>query len=135
MDYDPDLAWRAAKNGGFNSYVGPIMLVRRDEVTWNAALQLDERHLNFGGVCHGGVMLSLADVAMGAAAHEAADEAPCATIELNSHFIAAGKPGTMLLAEARLNRRAGGVAFMEAEIWSGGRKCLRASGIWKYLNL
>jgi uncharacterized protein (TIGR00369 family) len=132
---EPDgLEWRALRPSGFNAYVGPMRFAPAGDGLSYAALDLDERHMNVGGVCHGGVYMTLADVAMGAAAYEAGGRHPCATIELQGHFIAAAKRGQVLLAEARLDRLVGGLAFMHCELSSGGRLCLRASGIWKFLS-
>lgn len=134
MEIDETLEWREIRSEGFNGHIGPIRLARVDDVTWHAALTLDARHINRGGVCHGGVYMSLADVAMGAASFEAAGNKPCATVDFDAHFLAAAKVGHTLLAEARLNRLVSGICFMDCDIWGGGRKCLRASGIWKFLT-
>ena len=53
---------------------------------------------------------------------------------MQGHFIAAAKRGQVLLATARLDRLVGGLAFMQCELNAGGRLCLRASGIWKFLS-
>jgi uncharacterized protein (TIGR00369 family) len=128
-----DLEWRELRPAGFNAYVGPMRFAPAGEGLWYAALDLDARHMNVGGVCHGGVYMTLADVAMGAAAYEAGGRHPCATIDFEAHFLAAAKQGQTLLAAARLGRLVGGLAFMECELTAGGRRCLRASGIWKFL--
>ncbi len=127
------LEWRELRPTGFNEYVGPMRFAPAGEGLWYAALDLDARHMNMGGVCHGGVYMTLADVAMGAAAYEAGGRRPCATIDFEAHFLAAAKQGQTLLAAARLGRLVSGVAFMECELTAGGRRCLRASGIWKFL--
>lgn len=133
MDMDA-LNWEPLRPSGFNAYVGPMRFAPAGEGLWYAALDLDERHMNMGGVCHGGVYMTLADVAMGAGAYEAGGRHPCATIDFQAHFLAAAKHGQVLLATARLNRRVAGLAFMECELTAGGRTCLRASGIWKFLS-
>ncbi len=134
MEFDPGLAWRELRPVGFNGHVGPIRFAQAGDLIWMASLDLDTRHMNAGGVCHGGLLMTLADVVMGAASFEAAERHPCATIEMNSHFVAAAKSGQTALAKAEQLRHAGGLSFMKCEIWSGGRLVLRASGIWKYLS-
>ena len=132
MQYDPELPWRQVRGQGFSRLVGPIRFARAGENLWHAVLEIEERHLNVGGVCHGGALLTLADVAMGTASYEAAGGHPCATIEFGSHFIAAAKKGQTALAVVRQERRARDLSFMSAEIHAGGRLSVRASGIWKY---
>ena len=135
MELDPALDWRVIDDGGYNTHIGPIRFAAAGPGRWLGALELTDQHMNFGGVCHGGVYMSLVDVTMGAAAHEAAEGRRCATIQMDSHFLAAAKNGQTLLAEARLNRLVSGVVFMESTIRAGERTCFRASGIWKFLKL
>lgn len=133
MDVDLSLPWREIRGEGFNRTVGPIRFVRAGDNEWQATLAIEDRHINTGGVAHGGVLLTLADVAMGAASYEAGGGHPCATIELGSHFLAATKRGQTALAVARQTRGVRDLSFMACEIHAGGRIVMRASGIWKYL--
>ena len=133
VDYDPSLEWKDVRDGGFNSHVGPLKFAR-GEHCWYCAIELDDRHINFGGVCHGGVCMALADVCMGIGAHSSAGRSPCATIDFEAHFLAAAKKGQWLVGRSRVNRVVSGVIFMECELWAGGRQVMRASGIWKQLG-
>ena len=133
MDYDPTLPWKDIQDGGFNSHIGP-MRCARDGDGWLCALMLEDRHINFGGVCHGGVCMALADVCMGVGAFSSMDRAPCATIDFDAHFLAGARKGQWLIGRSRLNRATSGVAFMQCELWAGGRQVMRASGIWKVLG-
>lgn len=137
-DYDPSLPWRRLKGGGFNDHIGPVLLARADPDAWHATLIIDERHRNAGGVCHGGVTMTLADLTMGSATYEAGGSRACATIEMDSHFLAAAKESQRLLAVATQLRMVRDLSFMSCEIWAlsdekEARQILRASGIWKYL--
>jgi uncharacterized protein (TIGR00369 family) len=133
MDFDPDLPWRDIRSKGFNAHIGPIRFAPLGDHQWCASIVLDDRHINVGGVCHGGLMLSLADVAMGASTFAAGDGHPCATIQMDGHFIAAAKEGERLLAVATQLRKVRDLSFMRCEIWVGTRLVMRASGTWKYL--
>lgn len=133
MDFDDSLPWRDIRSQGFNAHIGPIRFARAGEAEWRAALVIEARHINVGGVCHGGVLMTLADVAMGAATFEAAGGHPCATISFDCHFVAAAKLDQRLIAESRQTRRVRELSFMDCTLWAGGRQVMRASGIWKYL--
>lgn len=145
MQYDPDLPWRDVRGEGFNRQIGPIRFAPLGERRWCASVVLDSRHLNVGGVCHGGVLLSLADVAMGVATFEAGGGHPCATIQMDGHFLASAREGQRLVALATQLRKVRELSFMQCEVWAGesegespadrqtGRQVLRASGTWKYL--
>lgn len=128
------LPWRLVRGEGFNAHLGPVSFARAGENAWVGRLDLDARHINVGGVCHGGVLMSLADIAMGTATYEAGGGHPCATIEMDCHFLAAAKRGQTLLARATQLRRVRGLSFMECRLEAGGREVLRASGLWKYLD-
>ena len=134
MDFDESLPWRAVKGEGFNAHAGPVRLARAGERVWHTALEIRPHHINVGGVCHGGVILFFADVSMGTASFEGGGGHPCATIEMDCHFMAAAKRGDLLLGRATQLRRVRGLSFMECDIFSGGRQVARASGIWKYLD-
>lgn len=134
MQYDPDLPWRDVRGDGYNAHVGPIRFAALGERRWCASLLLDGRHVNVGGVCHGGVLLGLADVVMGVATFEAGGGHPCATIQMDAHFLAAAKVGQRLLALATQLRKVRELSFMQCEVWAGERQVLRASGTWKYLT-
>ncbi|MEM7506108.1 MAG: PaaI family thioesterase [Pseudomonadota bacterium] len=138
MQYDPSLPWRNLKGEGFNDHIGPVRFARSGDNQWQATLVVDARHRNAGGVCHGGVTMTLADLTMGAASYAAGGKRPCATIEMDSHFLAAGKLGQRLLSVGTQLRLVRDLSFMSCEVWAldeGGeaRQVMRASGIWKYL--
>lgn len=128
------LDWRLLRLSGVNAHIGPMRFAAGAKGEWYLALELDERHMNLGGICHGGVLLTVADTAMGTAAFEARGRRLCATIGLQSQFVAAAKKDQTLLAHVMLDRLAGGLAFMQCELHAGGRLCMRATGIWKYLS-
>lgn len=134
MRYDPDLPWRNIRSEGFNAQIGPVRFASLGEGRWAATLVLDTRHVNTGGVCHGGVLLSLADIAMGAATFEAGAGHACATIQMDSHFLAAARAGQRLVAAATQLRKVRELSFMQCEVWAEDRRVLRASGTWKYLS-
>ena len=133
MNYDPGLPWRDVRGAGFNAHIGQIEFAPLGANQWCVTVLLDERHVNVGGVCHGGMLLSLADVAMGASTFIAGGGHPCATIQLDSHFLAAAKAGQRLIAVATQLRKVRELSFMQCEIWAEGRQVMRASGTWKYL--
>jgi len=134
MQFDESLPYKHIRSVGFNAHIGPIHFATVSDAEWRFYLDLDERHINIGGVCHGGVQMTLADVGMGAAAFRVFGEKGCATIEMDSHFMSAAKVGNRLHGVSRLLRSVRGLAFMEADLYSNERHCLRASGIWKQLG-
>jgi acyl-coenzyme A thioesterase 13 len=96
-------------------------------------IKLEERHMNPGGVLHGGVLATLMDEAT---AHAIATvrglESPLATVDMNVSFLSAARPGDELQCEARTLRVGSAVAFAEAEVRRSGRGDLVAKGRFTY---
>ncbi len=132
MNYDPSLPWRDLTGMGFQDLIGPIQVAKLSDSGMAYTLQLDDRHTNANGVCHGGVMMSVADSGMGACAFASAGS-PVATIDFECDFLAAAKIGERLCGTAKVARKARNFIFMESDLYSGERRVLRISGIWAVL--
>lgn len=132
MNYDPSLPWRDIHGQGFHKLIGPIQIAEQPDGTVPFALMLDDRHTNANGVCHGGVLMSVADSAMGSCAFIVA-KGPVATIDFECDFLAAAKIGERLYGLAKVARKARNFIFMESDLYSGDRRVLRVSGIWAIL--
>lgn len=88
-------------------------------VDGRALVRLDasERHLNPAGTVHGGVIMTLVDLAMGRAASSLAesDRMPV-TIEMKVNFLEAGRVG-QIVAAASVLRRGRLFTVVQAEVW------------------
>ncbi len=93
-------------------------------------LEVEVRHLNAGGVVHGGVLASLADAAMGVALATLLDpekERPV-TVEMKVNFTCAVREGA-LEARGRVVQKGRTIAVGEAEVRdSEGRLAAAAMG-------
>lgn len=101
-------------------------------------LKLQELHLNSFHVAHGGVSMTLLDVAMAHAARsinrERADFGPgVVTIEMKTSFMRPGEGD--LRAIGRLLHRTATLAFCEGEILGAdGERIAHATGTFKYVR-
>jgi uncharacterized protein (TIGR00369 family) len=100
-------------------------------------LDLQARHMNSWGVGHGGVVMSLLDVAMARAGRSLAHDAPgTVTVEMKTSFFAPARG--RLRAAARVLHRSVTMAYCEAELYSieSGRETLaaKALGTFKFLR-
>jgi uncharacterized protein (TIGR00369 family) len=108
------------------------------------AVELNEELHNSFQVAHGGLTMTLLDVAMAHAARsvhlrlgadgEMPDLGPGAvTIEMKTSFLAPGLG--RLVARGRLLHRTATLAFCEGSVHAGnGRLCAHATGTFKYLR-
>lgn len=135
MEPDLSLSWVEIKSTGFINTIGPVRTAYTPEPEhrWFATIDVEKSHLNQGGVCHGGVLMSLVDIAMGSGAWHSGGMHGCATIQMESKFLAAAKEGQTLLAMATQSRRTRDLSFMACDVWGGGRLVFKANGVWKYL--
>ena len=91
-----------------------------------------ERHLNMGGVAHGGVHATMLDTAMGGTLVSIlAKEEWCATAQIDISYLNAVNKGDHLIATAEVVRRGRNLAHLEGTLVdSEGRKVATAKGTW-----
>jgi acyl-CoA thioesterase len=98
------------------------------------ALDLEPRHLNSWSVAHGGVLMSLLDVAMAAAGRTLfPDAGGGVTVEMKTSFLQPGRQGSRLLSSGHAFHRSSTMAFCEGEIHDTERRLIaKALGTFKY---
>jgi uncharacterized protein (TIGR00369 family) len=119
--------------GGFNRFVGPLFRLPEtpgDEIRRFAFLVTD-KHMNSAGTVHGGMLMAFADVAMGQTARAATGAKSCSTVSLNCDFVGPGRLGDTIEARVKVTRRARTMVFLSAELVTGDRTVLVATGLWK----
>jgi len=101
-------------------------------------LTISEQHLNSWRVAHGGVVMTLLDVAMAHAARsmnkQLADLGPgVVTVEMKTSFMRPGEGE--LRAVGKVLHRSTTMAFCEGSVFGAdGRICAHATGTFKYLR-
>lgn len=97
-------------------------------------LALKPEHTNTWDVAHGGVLLTLMDVAMAVAARSGdLDDRSVVTIEMKNNFMQAANG--ILRVKADTVRRTVTMAFCEAKLYNDqGEICCMATGTFKYLK-
>jgi uncharacterized protein (TIGR00369 family) len=115
-----------------------FQLWRFDSGQAEIAVDLAEAHLNSWDVAHGGVMMTLLDVAMAHAARSVQAELPdggpgVATVEMKTSFMrpAEGR----LVAQATLLHRTRTLAFCEGSVRDdSGALCAHATATFKFVR-
>lgn len=101
-------------------------------------LSVSEPHLNSWRVAHGGVIMTLLDVAMAHAARSVnrhlSDLGPgVVTVEMKTSFMRPGEGE--LRGVGKLLHRSTTLAFCEGSVWGAqGQLCAHATGTFKYLR-
>ena len=101
------------------------------------ALQLHARHLNSWNVAHGGVIMTLLDVAMAVAGRSLDPSAGGGvTVEMKTSFVQPGLAGSRLTASGHAFHRSSTMAFCEGEVRDqSGRLIAKSMGTFKYIRL
>lgn len=118
---------------GFSALIGPL-LSRSEDGHWVHGIRVEARHLNARGVVHGGLIASLADQALGMAVWDALGHHPCATVQLNVQYVAAGREGDFLTVRSEVIRTTRSVVFVRGLVNAGELTVAMADGVWKKLG-
>jgi acyl-coenzyme A thioesterase PaaI-like protein len=125
--------WVIRPGKAFNTHVGPYYEVAGGDAR-RCGFVADERHGNKRGVVHGGALATSFDVALGNASWDAAGQHPCATVQLNIHFIGAMNLGEFAEIEVEVVRATRSLVFLRGVMRVGERVIATADGVWKILQ-
>lgn len=118
--------------GPFTSHNGPFFHKVTEEGFWHG-FRAHTHHLNGHGIVHGGLLMAFADGLMGTAVWRET-KTRAVTMRMTSDLLDMVRPGEWVEGTARVVRAARSVAFVEAEVFSGRRKVLAATGVFKLLG-
>ena len=129
--------WRPLKAAPLPGGMG-MTWARKTDGVWSYGMPTTGEHANVNGVVHGGVLMTFADHGLSLLAWEAAERAPCTTIQLNTHFLDAIRPGEFIELRGEVTRRTRGLVFLRGVILARGHADTRdagaVDGIWRVLR-
>ena len=118
---------------GFMQNIGDLSFKKINESDYEFSIKVIESFLNTGGIAHGGFIATIADTGMGNAAHIAAGNKRCVTINLDIKFISAGKLNEKLVGKVKVLKKTKTLVFILSEIFASEKIVATASGTWKIL--
>jgi len=128
-----EAGWKKLSVEGFFSTIGPLW-ARRAADTWEYGLQVQSQHHNGIGIAHGGMLMTLMDQAVSLIAWSAAGRIPCATIQLDTHFVAPAQAGDFIIAQAEVTRQTSSLIFLRGTLSVGGQIIMTAQGVMKVMR-
>jgi len=135
MSFDPAThGWRLMRGGAMPAGIGFPWAKRSDDHHWRYGLLTTTEHANPQGALHGGILMTFADHGLSMLAWEAAHRAPCTTIQLNTHFLAAVQPGDFVELRGEVTRATTGLVFVRGILVAGDRDVAAVDGIWRVLR-
>lgn len=97
-------------------------------------IRIEPRHTNIKGIAHGGMLVTIADSALGIALSlETGGKKSMVTANLSTDFLDAAYPGDWVEAHVDIQRIGGRLAFASCHLMVGGKRILRASGVFAAL--
>ncbi len=116
----------------FVSLTGPLY-AKRDGNKLVLGFRVEQRHCNIGGICHGGMLMTFADMQLGLGARFDSEEefGFMPTISMTSDFLAPAPLGAWVEGRTDLLRATRNFVFCQCIVTSNGAPAMRASGIMK----
>jgi acyl-coenzyme A thioesterase 13 len=110
--------------------IGPLYC-RGEGVALEIGLRVEAKHCNARGTVHGGILATLADVALGyAMAFSTQPATGLTTANLSLDFAGTAKAGDWLQASVDVQKRGSRLAFANCYIAAGGERIVRASAVF-----
>ena len=125
--------WKIVDTTGFLHLVGPLW-ERVVDGSHEFALQTEDKHHNRRGLVQGGVIMTFADRACRMAARFVSGKPTLATVQLDTHFVEAGKIGELLVTRPHVVRSTRSLIFITTEVTVDRRCIAMASGVFKILK-
>jgi acyl-coenzyme A thioesterase 13 len=115
----------------FNSLVGPLYARKKRGHELSIGLRIEEKHTNSRGICHGGVLATLADLSLGYAMHaKTGGKVSFVTAHLAVDYAGAARVGNWIEAQVEIQRMGTRLAFANCYLVAEGRAIVRASAIF-----
>ncbi|MFB9267760.1 PaaI family thioesterase [Bradyrhizobium erythrophlei] len=125
--------WKIVDTSGFLHLVGPLWQRMVDNLP-EYALITEDKHHNRRGLVQGGVIMTFADRSCGMTARFVSGKPTLATVQLDTHFVEAGKIGEILITRPRVVRSTRSLIFITTEVTVDKRCIAMANGVFKILK-
>ena len=125
--------WTIVETTGFLHLIGPLWQ-RVVGGVHEYALITEDKHHNRRGLVQGGVLMTFADRTCGITARYVSGKPTLATVQLDTHFVEAGKIGEVLISRPRVVRSTRSLIFITTEVTVDKRVLAMANGVFKILK-
>jgi acyl-coenzyme A thioesterase PaaI-like protein len=125
--------WTIVETTGFIHLVGPLWQ-RVVNAEHEYALVAQDKHHNRRGLVQGGVLMTFADRTCGMTARYVSGRQTLATVQMDTHFVEAGKIGETLVSKPRVVRSTRSLIFVSTEVTVDKRCIAMANGVFKILK-
>lgn len=115
---------------GFLDHSGPYFL-KDGPGNSIVGCRILDRHMNYLGSAHGGVLATLADVALSLAVYVSEKpNLPVSTVSMTTNFLSAARLGEWVEATGSIDRIGRNLAYASGSIWCVDRKLMTMSAVF-----
>ena len=125
--------WYYSTGDAFNAHAGPFYYRLQEDGTPVCAMRVEARHLNGGGVLHGGAIMTFADYSLYVFA-AALGEARMVTVSFSGEFVGAVQEGAVVECTGEVIRSTGSMIFLRGLMKTDGAPVFNFSGVLKKLR-
>lgn len=118
----------------FETLTGPYYMKADGEGGYVCAFLPEAKNANGMGNIHGGALMTFADFALFAHAHDHMGQGPCVTVQFESQFIGAAKQGVLIESRGEIVRTTRSMLFVRGLMSQEGKPVLAYSGILKRIG-
>jgi uncharacterized protein (TIGR00369 family) len=118
----------------FSAMAGPIWFRPYSETEPGCGFLSEPRHANYGGVIHGGALLTLADMALWDICRRVVGRFRGVTVTMNAEFLAPGPIGKFIMATGEATKIGRSLMFARGQITCNGEMLLVFSGALKKVS-
>lgn len=119
---------------GFLDVAGPYF-TRKEADHIAVGIRIGNGHINGIEVAHGGVLTTLADVALSYQLFVSEKpRLPIATVNLNTNFLTGAKLGDWVVAHTHIDRKGSKTAYCHGRIVAGERLLMTMTGVFALLR-
>ena len=130
----PDGFKPAQFNGRYLHHVGPYYTKKTKE-TILVGLPIQDHHINYVDIAHGGVLTTLADVALSFQVYLSRTPNPAVTtVNLSTNFLGPAKLGDWLEADGFIDRQGKRLAYVHGSIRAGDRLVMTMNGVFNIIQ-
>jgi uncharacterized protein (TIGR00369 family) len=117
--------------GTWLTHAGPLFQKDAPHGGVVIGLRIADKHTNMRGIAHGGMLVTLADSALGRNMHlTRKPSAPMVSVNLSTDFLGAAKVGDWLEAHVEIRKHGARLSFAECQLVVDGKVVVRCSGVF-----
>jgi acyl-coenzyme A thioesterase 13 len=119
---------------GFLDMSGPYYL-KKDTASTIIGCRITAQHQNYIGVAHGGVLATMADVALSYQVYSSETPGlPVSTVSMTTNFLSGARLGEWIEASGTIDRIGQKLAYVHGSIWCSGRILMTMNAVYNIIR-